>query len=72
MSTPRPQNIQVSGLKDLEQLEQTPFEQLNLPTSTYALLDEAKQQHGHRTPMRFLLEGNVDDCLLYTSPSPRD
>jgi len=61
MSTPRPQNIQVSGLKDLELLEQTPFEQLDLPTSTYALLEEAKQQHGDRTAMRFLLEGKVDE-----------
>ncbi len=61
MSTQRPQNIQVSGLKDLELLEQTPFEQLDLPTSTYALLEEAKQQHGDRTAMRFLLEGKVDE-----------
>lgn len=61
MSTQRPQNVQVSGLKDLEQLEQTPFEQLNLPASTYALLEEAKQQHGDRTALRFLLEGKTDE-----------
>jgi fatty-acyl-CoA synthase len=61
MSTQRPQNVQVSGVKDLEQLEQTPFEQLNLPASTYALLEEAKQQHGDRTALRFLLEGKTDE-----------
>lgn len=61
MSTRRPTNLQVSGLKDLEQLEQTPFEQLNLPASTYALLEDAKQQFGERTALRFLLEGKADE-----------
>lgn len=61
MSTHRPTNLQVSGLKDLEQLERTPFEQLNLPASTYALLENAKQQFGERTALRFLLEGKADE-----------
>ncbi len=57
-TTPR---IKVSGVHDLVELEQTPFEQLNLPASTYALLDEARQKHSSRTALRFLLEAKPEE-----------
>ncbi len=68
MSTYQSLNVQVSGLKDLEVLERTPFEQLNLPASTYALLEASKQQFGDRAALRFLLEGKPEEsgvCYSY-------
>ncbi|MGH1372378.1 MAG: acyl-CoA synthetase [Cellvibrionaceae bacterium] len=68
MSDTQSMNVRVSGLKDLEALELTPFEQLNLPTSTYELLQRSQEQYGERNAMRFLLEGKAEEdgvCYSY-------
>ncbi len=61
MSPHQPMNTKISGLKDLQALERTPFEQLNLPSSTYALLQASRERFGERTALRFLLEGKPEE-----------
>ena len=50
---------------------------VDAPTNTaaamhYALLEELKNEFAHNVSQQIYVKPEVWDCLLYTSPSPRD
>lgn len=53
-----------STLTDLAELEKTPLEARNLPTSTYEVLEQSAERYGNKTALRFLLQGTVEEQPL--------
>lgn len=60
-------NAPITNLRDVENLERTPLEARDLPSSTYELLQRSAQRFGPSTALRFLLQGSATEEPLRIS-----
>lgn len=51
----------IKTLRDIQQIEQTPFTERDLPTSTYELIRRSAALQGDAPALSFILQGNVDE-----------
>ncbi len=58
----RPANFRMTGLDALAELESTPYDQLQLPHSTYQLFCELADTYEDRTAMQFLAQGTLEEA----------
>ncbi|BFM18424.1 acyl-CoA synthetase [Maricurvus nonylphenolicus] len=54
-------NIEMKSLREVEQIEATPLAERNLPSSTYAAIQETAAERGDDYALTFLLQGQVDE-----------
>lgn len=56
-----PLNIEMKSLREVEQIEATPLAERNLPSSTYAAIEETAAERGEDYALTFLLQGQVEE-----------
>ncbi|WP_422909725.1 acyl-CoA synthetase [Pseudomonas sp. MAC6] len=57
----------IKTLRDIQQIEQTPLTERNLPTSTYELIRRSAALQGDAPALSFILQGNVDEPVYRLS-----
>lgn len=54
-------NIEISSLREIEQIEARPLSDRNLPRSTYEVIQKAAEEHGDSTALTFILGGRAEE-----------
>ena len=57
----------IESLRDIEQIEQTPLAERDLPASTFELIRRSAARHGDAPALSFILQGNTDEAVYRLS-----